>query len=172
MAVLLSLGLLASAAGGCGGGWREFSPPGGGFAVKMPGEPSPRPRSLSTPAGPRLVQFWTVQTAFGVEFGAGYADHGSAPFHGPAADALLSDFVRVFTVRNPGVRVRRRILGDVPGRRVWFPAVEGFERQALFHLDGGRLFLLEAGGPEGKLSEAGVDRFFDSFRILQAAGGS
>jgi hypothetical protein len=85
-------------------GWKDFSPKGGGFQVKMPGVPEQNTRTVKTPKGPVKI------TQYGIE-------HDGVAFlvfrSGLPPDAVTGDARKVLDeARDAGVRNSRGTLKE------------------------------------------------------------
>jgi uncharacterized protein (TIGR03000 family) len=158
---------LAEALGGAG--WREYQPPGGGFAVSMPAEPEVKTETIQL--------FWAtvplrLHTARAGEaaYTVASADIPPALVEAQGTDAALA------ACRDGSVRgARGSLLSDAPaslqgfpGREVKFSTAGG---KGIVHfrvyLVGGRLYMVSCAAVAGA-DDRDVARFFGSFQLLPA----
>lgn len=149
--------------------WREFHSAEGRYEVLLPGKVQEEVRSLGTTAGAVSMHMAAVRVS-AWQFGVAWSDY-------PATAALeperLIDTQRDALLRNVAGRTvaeRSAPLRMRPGRLV---VVEGKANDgvavlhARFVVDGTRLYQVVATGIKGGSPEAGVETFFDSFKLSE-----
>src|SRR4051812_31309074 len=147
--------------------WIEYRPPGAGYRIEYPGQPSPFVDDSPPGRGPRM---------YGVEFeaqgGTGYYasvynDYGNAEAN---PEAWL-DVRRDAAARgNPGASLRneqRIMIGGVAARRIVIDvAPKKLVIVQLMAISGDRLYQASWVGPRGSENGADVARFLGSFAFV------
>ncbi len=150
--------------------WHEFTPPGGGYEVRLPGEPTP------TPAGPVPALKLTYFRASVKEFGRSVVfTVGAGPDHDrDAADGEWFTAVEQ-SLRDAGpggVMLPGRALTDavrLPNREWEAKLRKGAEtRLVRVYRDraNGRVYLLSAEGPRLDAADDEARQFFGSFAVV------
>ena len=153
--------------------WRELKLDDAGFSVLMRPEPYYTKQQLDTPAGKMFAHLYSQQRrdAF---FAVGYADYPLALVVGAPPDQMFAGVRDTWTRRIAGKVVAQDNHIKLPPRH------RGIEFLAEGKIDGkdafvqGRLYLVDqrlyqviAMGPKHEVPQGVVNRFFNSFRLIE-----
>lgn len=144
----------------------DFSPPGGGFTVKIPGEVKEEQQSIDTPAGSLVTHIYSSKVnSWG--YTVGYLELPSG-LTGLRPDAMF-DGVRAGLLR----RFQASLISDEnviidghPGREI---RAEVGERVLHFKVTfvGAKLYQIGVATPKDDASSPKLERFIESLRITQ-----
>ena len=169
LTTVLSLTVLSLAIGCSRAEFKEFSPPGSGFKVQMPGTPKDQ---STTAAGIQMKAFVTEERN-GAYF-VSYADLPIPPNESPAQIQTRLDGSRDGSLSNIGGKLasesKIQLSGKYPGRdiRAEVPSKKMFAREQVFIVDR-RLYSLIALGTQSWVNSAESNKFFDSFALLASS---
>lgn len=170
-APLLLVALLAACAAACSPtlDWREVSPPGGGFAVLLPGKPRHEARTIVLDGAEVTMRMVSVH-ADGLAFGAGYADF--PPGADAAALARRVTATRDALIANIGGRLTAQSEIALEGHRGTDFRARGRVRDAEYFVAGrvyavgDRLYQIAVIGRADAAAWADAELFLGSFRLL------
>ena len=169
--VLSLLCLLSVAAAGCRHSWRTVAPPGEGFSVSMPGEPTKITENAETVIGPVEFRVWFVsftERSFGLMLGDYLVQSAEMPKTADWEAVVADAEAMLFTGASPGSSVKRREVtqGACRGREIEAEVAEGMFVKARTYYCGGRLFQVMTTGPEAIVHSLDRgERFLDSFSL-------
>lgn len=150
--------------------WKAFTPENGRFEVLMPGQPTPRVQSLSTPAGEIKTYFYNVALESGkVNYTVSYVDLPKAATGMPAN--LLLGAVSGNLAGDDRVKVldeQTINLGNYPGRELRIESPDKAIVRHRAYLVNGRVYQIavEVPATQEKTLTSDVERFFNSFKLL------
>jgi hypothetical protein len=147
-------------------GWKEFVSAEGKYSVAFPegGKPVQREDNASG----FLAKTIGVDKADGTTIIITYSDLPVA-FTGDQLEKALDGSRDGMTKSIPGAKVineSKTTVEGIPAREVTIAHHGGTMRSRMFQ-SGQRLYILAIGGPEGKVSDADIKTFFDSFRLTK-----
>jgi len=152
--------------------WKEFSTAVGGFSILMPGTPQEQKQSLDSEIGP--IDYYTFSSEDRASaYVVGYADYPADLIRQADPDAML-DGARdgaVSNVKGKLVNEREMSLRDYPGKELEIEAPIGGVSQngtiiTRLYLVDQRLYQLITVTPQGRDSSEDVQKFLDSFKLL------
>ena len=149
-------------------GWKEFSDPGGRFAVLMPGDPVASEESIGTRAGDVALYQFTLRHGSGSEkYYVQYMDYPDLLMQGKTAEQLLKDAGTVDAYNMNGTVVREQALPleHHAGREVHVENAETAMRIRLYLVDR-RLYKAVAMWPKSRAFSTDDERFLASFRLI------
>jgi hypothetical protein len=157
--------------------WQEMPIREGGFSVLMRSQPNYARQQLDTPAGKVPAHLYSSPRGDSY-FAVGYSDYPLAQIVGGSPEALFA------SVRDTWVkRIEGRLVGSSPLRLAkQYPGIEfsaeGTVKGAATFLDA-RLYLVDqrlyqviAMGRKGEVQQGVVNRFLNSFKLIEASEGS
>lgn len=154
--------------------WQELPIREGGFSVLMRPQPQYARQQMDTPAG--KVPAHLYSSARGDSFFAvGYSDYPLSQVVGGAPDTLFNHVRDTWVKRIDGTLVRAspiKLAGQYPG--IEFSAEGKFKGadtilDARLYLVDQRLYQVIAMGRKGEVSQGIVNRFLDSFKLIQGS---
>jgi hypothetical protein len=160
-----SVSVLSLALGCAKAEFKEFSPPGGGFKVQMPGTPKDQ---TQTTAGIQMNIFATEDR--NGAYIVSYADMPVPGNESPAQIQTRLDGSRDGQLANMGAKLvsesKIQLGGKYPGRdiRADVPSKQVNARTQIFIVDR-RLYQLVALGAQSWVDSAETTKFFDSFAL-------
>ena len=162
---VLSMTVLSLAMGCSRAEFKEFSPPGSGFKVQMPGTP----KDQSTTAAGMQMKAFTTEERNGAYF-VSYADLPIPANESPDQIQSRLDGSREGALHNMGGKLtsesKIQLSGKYPGRdiRAEVPGKQMYARVQVF-LAERRLYSLIALGTQSWVNSAESNKFFDSFAL-------
>ncbi|HJZ58753.1 MAG TPA: hypothetical protein VKE74_27670 [Gemmataceae bacterium] len=164
---LLSTPTAATAASpGNADDWKAFSPKGGKFTVKMPGEP----QKLSQQVDGLKVVLYGYEEADAGMYMVGYVDLPPGTVTGENTSEFLDQFVKGAAEGMDGKVLKSKAitLGKNPGREFTFsvPDIEGTGKCRAY-LVSNRLYMVMAIGTEEFMGGEGVNTFLNSFKLTK-----
>ena len=153
--------------------WRELKVDDAGFSVLMRGQPYYGRQQLDTPAGKMFVYLYSSDRPESF-FAVGYADYPLVRVVGAPPEQIFAGIRDSWTRRIEGRLVARdnsiKLASKYPGTEF---VVEGKLKDAGAFVHG-RLYLVDqrlyqviAMGRKGEVPQAVVNRFLNSFRLIQ-----
>jgi hypothetical protein len=172
-AVIAAL-VLSFAVAGCGRSeWQQLPVNDGGFSVLMRSEPHYVRQQVDTPAGKMFAHLYSSDRRDSY-FAVGYSDYPIALVAGTPPEQLFAGVRDTWLKRIDGKLVMRNnsllLDGRHPGAEF---AAEGTVKgvpaflQARLYLVDQRLYQLIAMGPKDGVSQGMINRFLNSFRLIQ-----
>jgi hypothetical protein len=153
--------------------WKEFSPPGGGYSVLLPGTPTLNNAALQGASGNKyLLELPRAHLEFAVAHvdfpGGAFAPGSLAVLAGAERDALMRQ------VNGKLLGERDVMLGNYPGREFQIDAAgKGVVIERLYLSQRGpvtRVYLVMVGGKDVRAGTGHAAKFLDSFAILAPPG--
>jgi hypothetical protein len=151
--------------------WKEFSPPGGGYAVLLPGTPTLDNAVLQGANGNKYV---LVLPKANLEFAVAHIDRPPGPLP-PVSLAQMAGAERDALMRQVNGKLlgeRDVMLGRYPGREFQIEAAnKGVVIERLYLSQRGpvtRFYLVMVGGKDVRAGTGHAAKFLDSFAILPA----
>ena len=154
--------------------WQSFQPPGGRFAVELPGDPiADPPETTRTEV---VIKWHIVSTLSGISgLSIGYSDgpSRSAETNQPAVllakvrDQSISDLNgEHLKQKDKPISLKAPQGADLPGMEFQVSIKSGFVVRERIYLVGTRIYALMVVAGSPGVSSADAERFFNSFRIL------
>jgi hypothetical protein len=147
----------------------------GRFRIRLPGKPKVADQKVNTSSGPLVIHMARYDTPGGTSYGVSYFDLAPEALAG-GPDAVLERSVRGMTsVKGWKLISKKAIkLGEHPGREVIGEAnppgapEPGYGHTRAFLVEN-RLYQMTVLGAKSKVVPADVEKFLDSFELLQDA---
>jgi hypothetical protein len=166
--------LLLIAMAGCGGAdSQEYTSPEGRFRAQYPGKPKLTQQTVPTQIGPIVLKIASTSDWSGTERFVSYADYPGGFIHPGNRDPMLDG-----ACQGMATEARLVILSKMPisinghpGREVSFEAQPGhpagkISGRARVFVVGVRLYQVFIAGPTGRVTPETIDRFLNSFALL------
>jgi hypothetical protein len=151
------------------GDWKEFSPPGGGYSILMPGHPSLNNMALQGAPGSKYL---LLRDGGRWAFTVAHIDIPPALDNAGTLDMMANGEKQVIIQATRGKVIGQRniTLGQHPGREFQVEAADGgvlIERLYVVRQPTGtRLYLVAVGGPGIRPETGDGAKFLGSFRLL------
>ncbi len=155
--------------------WRELEVSEGGFRVLMRGAPHYVRQDLETPAGKMAAHLYSSDRTASY-FAVGYSDYPLVLVVGSSPEALFKSVQDTWVRRIKGRLVASdsalQLAGKYPGLEFTAEGTDAkgdtFVQSRLFLVDQ-RLYQLVAMGRKGEVDQGTVNRFLNSFRLIEAS---
>jgi predicted Zn finger-like uncharacterized protein len=163
---IFGLVLILTHAGVPDADWKEFTPPGAGCSIMMPGTPVIKQQMTPTPLGDVRVHFHTVERR-DITFLLVYNDYPPLIAHANVEELL--DGVQqgaAASVKGKVLRSQKISLNGIPGREVDIDAPsKGVTMTMRYYLSGVRLYQVGVAGRRMTPDSTEAKKLFASFKI-------
>ena len=150
-------------------GWKRFAPDAGGFAIRLPAEPTEGKRTVKTPQGEVEVTYFLVEVKGQGSYVVVYTEYPEEALKGGADEKRL-DNARDGAVQSAKGKLKgekRLRLENYPGRElVVESSAAGGVRTRLYAVNN-RLYQTMAAGSRGFLQAKETEQFLNSFQLVR-----